>query len=258
VIGICDWGIGGLGFYKTLRAERPDLNTVYIGDQGAVPYGRLSAAELAARLSQVRQAFVSFGVTRMVVACNAASTVLEKMCPLPTIQMTGVIAPTLAYLREQPYACVGVIGGERTIESGAYSLPLQKWGKNVRAQVTQPLSGLIECGAAYAPETLALLTDLLLPLRGVDALVLACTHYIVLGDAIAERLPGVPLIDPAALTWEQAKQELPPPAKDRGVALFYSTGEPFAMQTQMQTVFGICADVRSLILPETDLYDDTR
>ena len=52
-IGICDWGIGGLGFYKLLREHRSDVDVVYLGDQGEVPYGRVPKPLLAARMEAV-------------------------------------------------------------------------------------------------------------------------------------------------------------------------------------------------------------
>src|SRR5258708_36938566 len=91
-IGICDWGIGGLGFYRLLRAERPDLDTVYLGDQGAVPYGLLSHRELSARVTRILCFFRQTGVGRVVAACNAASTILPSV-RVPGVRVTGVIDP---------------------------------------------------------------------------------------------------------------------------------------------------------------------
>ena len=125
-IGICDWGIGGLGFYQALRQDRPDLSVLYLGDQGFTPYGRASTGELSNRLSEVFFWFRNQGVTEIVVACNAASTVLHRVS-VEGVSATGVIAPTLEVLQRETTS-VSIIGGRRTIRSGAYRKPLVQAG----------------------------------------------------------------------------------------------------------------------------------
>ena len=244
-IGICDWGIGGLGFYKLLAAARPDLDVVYIGDQGATPYGKLPPHALAARLGVVLAAFCALDVERVIVACNAASTVLEQ-AQTPKVRASGVIAPTLRRLRREHYAHIGIVGGRRTVLSQAYAAPLRRLGMRVRQRVAQPLSALIEAGQADTHATLALLRVFLAPLRSADCLVLACTHYSVLEPTLHTLLPAMPLIDPAVETWREVSQELPPMQKRHGSHRFYTTGDAAAMQAQSAAVFGVHADVRPL------------
>lgn len=244
-LGICDWGIGGLGFYRLLAAQRPDLDVVYIGDQGAIPYGKMRNEALAARLSVVMQMFGTLDVKRVVVACNAAGTVLAQV-HVPGLCATSVIAPTLRRLRRENYACVGIIGGRRTVQSQAYAAPLRHRGVRVQQRVAQPLSALIEAGQADASETLALLRTIIAPLHTVDCLILGCTHYSVLTPALHILLPAIPLIDPTVETWREISQELPPPQRCRGNHRFYTTGDPAAMQTQAAAVFGVYTDVRCL------------
>src|SRR3954470_77349 len=79
VIGVVDWGIGGLGFFKLLRERHPRLPLVYVSDAGETPYGKLRASHLAARLRQMGAFMRREGVTHLVVACNAASTALPAL-----------------------------------------------------------------------------------------------------------------------------------------------------------------------------------
>ena len=244
-IGVCDWGVGGLGFFRLLTTKRPDLDVVYLGDQGVPGYGKLSRPVLTARIRSVLDEFCRRGVDRVVVACNAASTVLDPEDPCAL----GMILPTLRHLGSGR-GTLGVIGGRRTILSGAYARPLRAAGWTVCPRIAQPLSGLIEAGLAHTPETLALLDTILRPLRGVEGLVLACTHYVVLGDAIRERLPGVSLIDPAALAWAELAPILPPPTVRRGTTRFLTTGDPSLMTEAALAAFGVaCAPERTEIRP---------
>ena len=237
---MCDWGIGGLGFYGLLREARPDVDVIYLGDQGVPGYGKLPRPVLAARVRSVLGEFQRRGAERVVVACNAASTVLDPDEPYAT----GMIRPALDALGRGA-GNLGVVGGRRTVLSGSYARPLRAAGWTVRNRVAQPLSGLIEAGLADAPETADVLDVILRPLRGVDGLVLACTHYVVLQRAIRERLPSTEIVDPATLAWAAFARELPPPDDHVGTTRFLTTGDPTLMARTARTAFGVeCAPER--------------
>ena len=133
------------------------------------------------------------GVTHVVVACNAASTVLDH----PAIagvgaQVCGVIAPAIAAALADPAQVFGVIGGRRTISSGLYRQGLTAFGRRVISRVAQPLSAMVERGELDSPAVHIALAGILAPLRKVEALVLACTHYTALLPAIRRVLPRCP------------------------------------------------------------------
>ena len=240
-IGICDWGIGGLGFYQALRSDRPDIDVIYLGDQGFTPYGRASTLELANRVRIVQQWFLSQGVSELVVACNAASTVLDGV-HVDGITSTGVIKPTLQVLLKET-STVSVIGGRRTIRSGAYRRPLVSSGITVQQRVAQPLSGLIESGKGNDPETIALLRRILWPVRHSSRLVLACTHYVVLESAAREIMPHAQLVDPATEVWKQMLHRIPE-IQGEGTSGFFTTGDPLSMEIQAYNAFGVRARVQ--------------
>ena len=91
---------------------------VYLSDTGATPYGRLARRALAQRVERAIDALRARGATHILIACNAASTVIADLkVPLPVY---GVIEPALAELAKRRPARVGVIGGLRTVRSGHY------------------------------------------------------------------------------------------------------------------------------------------
>src|SRR5690606_19551514 len=129
------------------------------------------------------------GCMEVVVACNAASTVL----PDPMLQrratargctVVGVIEPTVAAVQRLGLHEVAVIGGRRTIESRAYAEPLERSGCRVEQRVAQPLSALVERGVTEGPRLHACLAEILDPLGHAEHLVLACTHYVAALPAI--------------------------------------------------------------------------
>ncbi|MDQ6683587.1 MAG: aspartate/glutamate racemase family protein, partial [Pseudomonadota bacterium] len=244
VVGICDWGVGGLGFYGLLRAARPDLDVVYIGDQGVPGYGKLPRPALTIRLRFVLGAFRERGVRDVVVACNAASTVLDA-AQVDGVRATGMIEPTLRALRRPrgdalqtgASASLGIIGGRRTILSGAYARPLRAAGYTVRNRIAQPLSGLIEAGDLAAARVA--LDVILQPLADVATLVLACTHYVVLAEDIGLRLSRAKLLDPATLAWREVAPTLPAPTPRRGRTTFLTSGDPALMRRTAAAAFGV-------------------
>ncbi len=194
MLGIVDWGIGGLDFFRRLRARDPNVPVVYFSDAGSTPYGRIPRAQLRTRLERVIAALTERGVTCLVVACNAASTVLPSLTsPLPVI---GMIEHGIRAALATSASSIGVIGGARTILSGCYRRALTDDGRIVTQRIAQPLSGRVEAGDLDSPSLRREIAHIVAPLRNVEALLLACTHYPALAPRFREALPGVRLIDP--------------------------------------------------------------
>jgi len=192
-LGVVDWGIGGLGLVCALPAG---ADILYASDAGAPPYGRLRAGALSARLLQVVCALHARGADEVVVACNAASSVLPLAgapCPVRGVIEAGVEAALAVP------GVIGVIGGERTIAAGRHAAALRAAGRTVRPRVAQPLSALVEQGRLSGPAVEATVDAVLAPLAGVDVLLLACTHYPALAPVLQARCPGARLVDPVAV-----------------------------------------------------------
>ncbi|WP_197515065.1 glutamate racemase [Mycobacterium sp. 1245805.9] len=194
-LGIVDWGIGGLGLVQALDRAAPGLPVLYWSDAGATPYGRMGVDELTGRLTTVVDALAERGATEVVLACNAASTVVGRLGGA-AVPVGGIIDHGLASVPEDLTGQVGVIGGRRTIAAGHYRRGLARQGRVVLSRVAQPLSAHIEAGRTGSPQFLADLGKILAPLRRVDALVLACTHYPAATRWFAAALPHALLIDP--------------------------------------------------------------
>ncbi|MEZ5178562.1 MAG: aspartate/glutamate racemase family protein [Acidimicrobiales bacterium] len=194
-LGVVDWGIGGLGLVRALDELLPSLPITYWSDTGAAPYGLVPTAALAARLRAVVGELASRGCTEVVLACNAASTVAPRLTGL-AVPVTGIIGAGIAAVPTGADR-VGVVGGRRTIASGAYRRGLSRPGRTVASRVAQPLSAHIEAGRTGSAGFAADLRHIVAPLRAADAVVLACTHYPAATAQFAAALPGVELVDPA-------------------------------------------------------------
>lgn len=203
-VGAFDSGVGGLTVVQAMRELLPAEDILYLGDTARVPYGNKSP-ETIVRYSRENMAYLrGYGVKAVVVACNTASAhalaVLQKESDIPVI---GVIAPGVeAALAATRNRCVGIIGTQGTIQSGAYqNLLRQSQPDVVITAVAAPLLvSLVEEDWLSHPATQLILEEYLAPMKaaGVDTVVLACTHYPLL-KALAQRIlgPGVVLVDSA-------------------------------------------------------------
>ncbi len=236
-IGIFDSGVGGLTVMHELVALLPAESFVYLGDTGRYPYGDKSP-ETVTRYSLENAAFlIEKGIKLLVVACNAASSValdaLRAECRVPVV---GVIEPgAKAAVASTSNGRVGVIGTEVTIASGAYTRALKRLRPQLEIYTRAcPLFvPLAEEGWTDNEVTHATIALYLGSLRksGIDALILGCTHYPLLKDAIAGFLgQGVRLVDSAEETAREVRETLKESGelrrRGRGVASFFVTDVP--------------------------------
>ncbi|MEI7705539.1 MAG: glutamate racemase [Deltaproteobacteria bacterium] len=216
-IGIFDSGVGGLTVQRAILDALPGLETVYLGDTARVPYGTKSAEVVTQYSVRNGRVLVDHGVEMLVVACNTASAVaLPALRAAFDVPVLGVVEPgARAAARATRTGRVGVLGTQSTVASGAYQRALAELlpGVTVVAQACPLFVPLAEEGwTDPADEVVRLVAArYLAPVRaaGVDVVVLGCTHYPLLRDAIAAELPGVTLVDSAAAIAAEVRERFP-------------------------------------------------
>ncbi len=191
-IGIFDSGIGGLTVVRQIHQALPHEDLIYLGDTARVPYGTKSPATVVRFACEDTQFLVDQQVKAVVVACNTASawalSTLERRFNLP---LFGVILPGVrAALARTRNGRIGVIATPATIRSQAYTRGLLARDDRLELVVRDCplLVPLVEEGWTSGPVTAAVLREYLGPLlaREIDTLVLGCTHYPLLKQAIGE------------------------------------------------------------------------
>ncbi len=229
-LGIIDWGIGGLGVVRELRALYTNKMThlpviSYLSDTGAPPYGTLSAQELETRLRRAVGFLRARGAARILLACNAASTALPSLSDLENV--SGVIEPTIELVaKNKKWRRIAVIGGRRTILSRVYANALRARGFDVVQKIAQPLSGMIERGEQASPKFQSAVRTILRGTRDCDALLLACTHYPAAMPVFEHAFHGH-VIDPLPAI---ARACFEPVARNDQQDAFFTTGDPQAMK----------------------------
>ncbi len=212
-IAIFDSGVGGLTVARAVVDKLPGAHIRYLGDTARLPYGTKSAKTVVRYALQAAGLLLREPADALVVACNTASS-----CALPALQerydmpVIGVVEPGAARAVEASRTgSVGVIGTERTVASRAYhdAIGAIDPAITVHGQATPLLVGLAEEGWFDGPVTEAALRTYLGEWlgddqrRGIDTIVLGCTHYPALKGAIGpvvDELLGRPvtLVDSAA------------------------------------------------------------
>lgn len=190
-IGVFDSGVGGLTVARAIRDQLPGESIIYVGDTARTPYGPRPIAEVRRFALEILDDLVSQGVKMLVIACNTASAaVLRDARERYDVPVIEVIAPTVRSAASiTRNGKVGLIGTTGTIQSRAYDDLFAVRPEITLTSVACPrFVELVEAGETSGPEVLAVAEEYLAPLveRGIDTLVLGCTHYPFLRGAIAQ------------------------------------------------------------------------
>lgn len=214
-LGIFDSGVGGLTVVRAVQNLLPGEDVVYLGDTARLPYGSKSPETIRQFTAEDVNFLLGKGVKAIVVACNTATAHAEsdfwKNCPVPIM---GVIEPGVDAALANPDADrIGIIATRGTIASHAYqhALATRRRGLMIHGVATPLLVPLIEENWITETVTKDILRKYLEPLmdKGIDTLMLACTHYPLLIPLLREILPGdVRLVDSATTCAEQLKAML--------------------------------------------------
>jgi glutamate racemase len=196
-IGIFDSGVGGLTVARAVLDQLPGEEISYLGDTAHGPYGPRPIAEVRRLALAACDRLVDSGVKMLVMACNTASAAcLRDARERYDVPVVEVIVPAVRRaVAATRTGSVGVIGTAATIASGAYQDAFAA-APDVRVTVAAcpRFVDFVERGKTSGRQILGLAQGYLEPLlsRGVDTLVLGCTHYplltgvlsVVMGDGV--------------------------------------------------------------------------
>lgn len=211
-IGVFDSGVGGLTVVRALKRRLPNESILFLGDTARLPYG-IKSQETITRYTQRNVEFLERrGVKAVVIACNTASALaLERISP--AVPLWGVVEPGAARAAAVSKRCVGVLGTESTVLSGAYQRAIlrRRPELEVVSQSCPLFVPLVEEGWLEDPVTREVATRYVRPLieHGVDTVVLGCTHYPLLEPVLRELFDnGIELVDSAEVAAAQVADAL--------------------------------------------------
>ena len=213
-IGIFDSGVGGLSVAREIRRRLPAENLLYFADTAFCPYGGRPLEEIRTRSVAVVEEIVARGAKLVVVACNTASgaalETLRERFALPIVGLEPAVKPAAERTRN---GRVGVLATAATLSTERFHRLLQSYGSGVEIiqRASPELVDLVERGEIRGEEVSRFLGRTLAPLTEakVDTLVLGCTHYPFLRDAIAGVMgPDVEILDSGEAVARQVERVL--------------------------------------------------
>ena len=235
-IGIFDSGVGGLSVWKELIKELPNESIIYYADSANCPYGNKSQEDIIALSQRIVDFFIEQNVKLIVVACNTATAAaidyLRKTYSLSFVGMEPAIKPAAQNTKN---GIVGILATEGTFGGRLFLETSQKWASNVEVviQVGEGFVELVENGDFTSDLANKTVSDAVQPLidKGIDHLVLACTHYPFLCENIkaVSKNKQLEIINPAPAVALQVKsilekENLESNTTGKPIYNFYSSG----------------------------------
>jgi len=225
-IGIFDSGYGGLTIFQQLRKQLPDRDFMYLGDNARAPYGSRSFDIVYEFTRQAVMKLFSMGCKLVILGCNTASAKALRTIQQRDLMTTGTLAgasnlkPQTSSLVEQGYRVlgvirptvevigkltqsrhVGVVATEGTVRSESYTLEIAKFYPDIKVtgQACPLWAAIVEAGESESEGAEFFvrkrITQLLEKDPQIDTIILGCTHYPLLMNALRKAVPpGVNIV----------------------------------------------------------------
>jgi len=204
-----DSGVGGLSVLAEVRALLPDAPVIYAADNGGLPYGPKTEAEVAARVCGLLGRMAERYHPRLIcIACNTASTIalgmVRDVLEIPIVGTVPAIKPAAEQTRS---GTIGLLGTAATIRQPYVDRLEAEFaqGKVLLRAAAPELVGAAEAklrGEAVDPAIYLRAANALRDQpRGeeIDTVVLACTHFPLVEAELAGAFgPGVAFVHGAA------------------------------------------------------------
>ena len=246
-IGIFDSGLGGLSVYQAIKNWLPNESIIYLGDTARAPYGGRPKEQLMSFALQIIDFLVSQQVKAVVFGCNTISAnCYAELVQRYELPMFELIQSAIEESLQTSRRAIGYLATEASVKSGAFS-------KGVKALSNLPVYAvgcpqfvpLVEEGLtdpAHARPAVELYLTEILP--HIDSLVLGCTHYPFLFNAIQQVIGDrqIHVINPAHSAAAKVAAFLTENqllATEKGQDQFYTTGVPAKFEALTQRLIGI-------------------
>jgi glutamate racemase len=196
---VFDSGVGGLSVLDCIAASLPQVELVYAADNAYFPFGTKEEAALVARVVQVLAVLARrLAPDLIVIACNTASTValpaVRASLALPVVGTVPAIKPAAEASVTRTIGLLGTPGTVRRkytqalIDEFAGDCTVLRHGS---AELVELAEQKLRGEAVDASALDDALVGLFQQSGGdvMDTVVLACTHFPLLGPELAARSP---------------------------------------------------------------------
>ncbi|MDY4517229.1 MAG: glutamate racemase [Candidatus Spyradocola sp.] len=232
-IGIFDSGLGGISVLKEAVHLMPNEHFIFYGDNENAPYGTKTQEQIDSCVQNVVDQLLQRDIKALLIACNTATAAsakrLRSELTIPVIGMEPALKPAHE-LRHGGQ--ILVLATPATLHMDKFLHLMELYGEGA---VPVEGYGIVECvedGQVRGERILSVLHGLLDEhlKKKTDAIVLGCTHYPLIREALSQVAPGIPLIDGNLGTVRQLRRVLErdgmlcPPGEPGGFEL-HTTGD---------------------------------
>jgi glutamate racemase len=196
-----DSGLGGLTVLAAAARLLPQEDFFYLADFKHSPFGGRSKAELLRLLDGAVEILLGKGIKALVLASNtatsAAAETLRVSLKIPVLGLEPALKPAVQAV---PAGVILVLATELTLKEEKFNRLYESYRTrgDIVLKSCPGLVELIDSGRAVAPELDDYLENLFASLdrRAIKAVVLGCTHYVLVREQILRHLdPGVLCLD---------------------------------------------------------------
>ncbi len=250
---VFDSGLGGLTVFREVVKARPDADYRYVADDAFFPYGRHGEEALVGRVVPLMAELIAaHSPDIVVIACNTASTLvlphLRARFAVPFVGTVPAIKPACTASRSR---LVSVLGTEATVKREYTRALIRDFGQgcDVTLVGSANLAPLAEAALHEKPATDPDIAREIAPCfidregRRTDTIVLACTHFPLLLDAVKRVAPWpVDWIDPAPAIARRVTDLIGPAVADAtgaAQAIFTSGARPSPALAASLARFGL-------------------
>jgi glutamate racemase len=258
-IGVFDSGYGGLTVLSAIRAQLPQYDFIYFGDNARAPYGNRSFDVVYEFTLEAVKFLFEQGCPLVILACNTASakalrTIQQKDLPAlsSSNRVLGVIRPSTEVLGELTHSKhVGILGTQGTINSNSYPIELAKFAPDIEVhQHACPMwVPLIENQQYEHPAGQQFILEdvqqLLSTNEQIDTILLACTHYPVLQEQLQQLVgpniqivPQGPIVAEKLAVYLDAHPEMKQRLSKNGEVGFFTSETPVVFNQKASHFFG--------------------
>jgi len=268
-IGIFDSGLGGLTVVKEILKVLPEENIIYFGDTGRVPYGTRSRDTIRKYALEDERFLLSHNVKLIVAACGTVSSVAANTAQNLPVPFFEVVSHSVkAAVSSTKNRKIGILGTKATINSGTHKKQILKLMPDAEVYENSAtlFVPLVEEGWYNENDSVVLETveRYLSPLlkSDIDTLILGCTHYPVLSNAI-KKISGenIVLINMGEATALPLKEQLTKSDSlnitgEKGKVSFYVSDKAESFRKTASILLGEDIDENTVEQVDISIYDE--
>jgi len=194
-IGIFDSGLGGLTVVQAMTKIIQDAKIYYVADTKNAPYGEKTPKQILQYSLNITEYLIeTYDIDALILACNTAtsSAIKHLRKTYPSLIIIGTEPGIKPAIEQTATGKIGVLATPATLQGDKYqklvdALSMQK-SVDIYEQACPGLVEEIEKGEANSEKTKELLETWLAPMKEneVDTIVLGCTHYPLVSEAIED------------------------------------------------------------------------